>query len=111
MTGTQAAIVDAMLEVDKHALEGALVSLTELREVVKAKWQISDEQYNQEIMKFSDTGKWALHLHAHKSRLSVKEKQGMVPVKFPDGRTEYAIGIALRAEDMLPWRSTKTVLK
>jgi len=111
MTGTQAAIVDAMLEVDKHALEGALVSLTRLREVVKAKWQISDERYNEEIMKLANTGKWALHFHADQYRLTAKEKKGMVPVKFPDGKTEFAIGIALRAEEMLPWRSTKSVLQ
>lgn len=110
MTGTQAAIVDAMLEVEKHALEGALVSLTRLRKAVKAKWKISDDRFNQEILRFADTGKWALHFHADQYMLTDKDKKGMVPVTL-NGKTEYAIGIALRAEDMLPWRSTKTVLQ
>jgi len=111
MTGTQAAIIDEMVSVEREALEGALVSLSRLREAVKAKWLISDEQFNQEILKLEQSGKWALHLHAHKSRLSVKEKQGMVPIVFPNGETEYAIGIALRAESALPARSTKSILK
>ena len=111
MTGTQAAIIDEMLNVERDALEGALVSLSRLRNAVKAKWKISDEQFNKEILKLADTDKWALHLHAHKSRLSSNEKKGMVPITFPNGDTEYAIGIALRAESALPARSTKSVLK
>lgn len=111
MTGTQAALIDAMMEVEEQALEGALVSLTELRHAMKAKWKISDERFNQEILQLEKTGKWALHRHAHKSRLTPEEKRQLVPIIYPSGEVDYAIGIALRSENALAWKTTKQVLR
>ena len=118
MTGTQAAIIDEMLKVEPNALEGALVSLSELRDAVQAKWKITDDQFEKEILKLANpfawagkNNKWALHLHSQKSILSDKQKKKMVPIHLPDGSTEYAIGIALRSEHALDWGSTKSILK
>jgi len=84
-------ILDGMTQLSPGATNGALVSLTELRQ-----WLMKElpgkNNFDQIVLELAETGRFALHTHDYPTSLTQEERDGLVK----DGRDNYYIGIALR---------------
>ncbi len=84
-------ILAGMTQLDSAAINGALVSLTKLRNLLRAHFP-GKVDFDGAILTFAEQERIALHRHVHVSTLSQAEKDDLVT----DGRDNYFIGIALR---------------
>jgi hypothetical protein len=84
-------ILDQMAEVEPAALNGALVSLRDLRRSLEFK-DIDKSTFDRAVLRLADSGRVALHRHAHPDVLTEQERGEMIA----DGRGGYFIGIARR---------------
>ena len=86
-------ILEGMRQVDFAAMNGALVSLTELRDLLTPYFPAKTD-FDQAILTLAQQDRFALHRHVHVGRLSPAERDSLVT----DGRGNYFIGIALRLD-------------
>ena len=89
-------IYDAMVKLDTAAMNGALVSLTELREVLRKRYptkEAFDAAIIELIMTRPDT--YAVHRHTHTSTLTEAELNNLVKHRGPWG-VNYYVGISRR---------------
>ena len=93
ITDQHQAIVNAMPIVKPGAINGALVSLTEIRKLVEAEFaRPAKETFDKAVLDLAMTGIFALHRHDFPSSLTETERAMLVR----DEHNNYYIGIAKR---------------
>ena len=84
-------ILEGMMQLDSAAINGAMVSLTRLRDRLRAHFP-GKVDFDRVILKFAEQERISIHRHVHVSILSQAERDDLVT----DGRDNYFIGISLR---------------
>jgi len=89
-------IYDAMVKLDTAAMNGALVSLTKLREALRDTYP-TKESFDAAIIELvmTQADDYAVHRHVHTSTLTEAELANLVKHQGPWG-VNYYIGIARR---------------
>jgi hypothetical protein len=84
-------ILDCMRRLDNEAGNGALVSLSELRQALAA--QIPDKSgFDRAVLKLADEGRVVLHRHVYPASLNPEERESLVN----DDRGNFYVGVAFR---------------
>jgi len=84
-------LLDGMKMLEREATNGALVSLSELRQALAAQFP-EKSSFDQAVLKLADEGRVVLHRHVFPSSLNPEERESLVA----DDRGNFFVGVAFR---------------